>query len=45
MKGFTTRQTQKSSKLKDNCVEKSTHVVLGGGRFRAYSTKVSRRSI
>lgn len=31
MKGFTTRQTQKFSKLKDNCVEMSTHVVLGGG--------------
>lgn len=31
MKGFTTRQIQKSSKLKDNCVEMSTHVVLGGG--------------
>ena len=31
MKGFTTRQIQKSSKLKDNCVELSTQAVLGGG--------------
>ena len=31
MKRFTTRQPQKSSNLKDNCVEMSTHVVLGGG--------------
>ena len=31
MKGFTTRQIQKSSKLKDNCVEMSKRVVLGGG--------------
>ena len=31
MKGFTTRQIQKSSKLKDNCVESSTQTVLGGG--------------
>ncbi len=31
MKKFTTRQTQKSFKLNGNCVEMSTHVVLGGG--------------
>ena len=31
MKRFSTRQTQKSSKSKDNCVELSTHAVLGGG--------------
>ena len=31
MKRFTKRQIQKSFKLNDNCVELSTHVVLGGG--------------
>ena len=31
MKRFTTRQTQKSSKLKDSCVEVSTCVAVGGG--------------
>ena len=31
MKRFTTRQTQKSSKLKDNCVELSTSIAVGGG--------------
>ena len=41
MKRFSKRQTQKSSKLKDNCVEVSTHVVLlGGGQFKACTTMV-----
>ena len=31
MKRFTTRQPQKSCKLKDNCVELSTCVAVGGG--------------
>ena len=31
MKRFTTRQTQKFPKLKDNCVEVSTCVAFGGG--------------
>ena len=31
MKRFTTKQTQKSFKLKDNCVEVSNCVAVGGG--------------
>ena len=31
MKRFEVKEIQKSNNLKDNCVEFSTHVVLGGG--------------
>lgn len=31
MKRFEVEQTQKTRKFADNCVDLSTHVVLGGG--------------
>ena len=31
MKRFQVEQTQKSCKLKDNCVELSDYVIVGGG--------------
>ena len=41
MKRFQAEQTQKTFKSKDSCVEISTYVVLGGGQFRACSTRLS----